>query len=369
MKIKLRSLPFKKIKGVMPGVGNFVKISFFSVDVLSYYKINGKIKKFKLFPQRHLSQWMKESPFVVYLKVNRDSPSSYQCLQIWLDVCWDLRALPIIVCDNIRLEKHIRKNVCLYDSKTQIIPSYRHPFVSFINNIAAKSWINAANAHMSTLYHARLHGIQKFWNIDADDTLFLFPVDKISNLLKKAQDKAIQDNINIYSLDMWKSRSLGKHWSWGVSFINDNINILNLIASEKDLSWINDYSDLFNSSNANSDWHINSLVRRGKKISIKSFYPKNGGFIHWGDFIFNPIGAYVCQWKDGIVEYPLMRAMKIKEFSSIPIDHDCDCIDVNISNTDFRKSYIFNGTWMKWADPIVAKFFGINQLKELNTIY
>ena len=364
MKLKLRSLPFKKVKGCMPGVGEFKKISIFAFDLLCYFKINGKIKKIKLFPQRHLSRWMKESSNVFYLKINRDSPSTYRCLQVWLDVCWDLRAIPIIVCDNIYLEKNILKNNRFYDPKTQIISSYIRPFSRFIKNIAAKSWINAANAHMSTFYHARIHGVYRFWNIDADDTLFLFPIAKISSLLKKAEEIAIQNKINLYSLDMWKSRSRGNHWSWGVTFVNDNINILNIISSEKDLSWVVDYSELFRKSNANSDWHINSLVRRGQKIAIKSFYPKNGGFIHWGDFIFNPIGAYVCQWKDGVIEYPLMSAMRLNEFSKIPIATDCDSIDIGISDVDFRESYIFNGTWLSWSDPVVAKFFGIDKLKE-----
>lgn len=368
MRFKLRSLPFKKVIGYMPNVGKFTKISFFSYDLLSYFRINGKIKKFKLFPQRHLSQWMLESPLVFYLKINRDSPATYKCLQVWLDVCWDLRALPVIVCDNIHLERHILKNVCFYDPKTQIITSYIRPFSPFVRNIAAKHWINAANAHLSTLYHARIHGIHQFWNIDADDTLFLLPIPKISNLLKKAKDIAIQSNINFYSLDMWKSRSMGRHWSWGVTFVNDNINVLKLISSEKDLSWTIAYSELFSKSNANSDWHINSLVRRGRGITIKSFYPKNSGFVHWGDFIFNPIGAYVCQWKNGFVEYPLMSAMRLGEFSKFPISNDCDGIDINASNVDFRQSYIYNGTWLSWSDPVVAKFFGIDKLKELKHI-
>ena len=364
MKFKLRSRPFKKIKGYMPGVGKFTKFSFFSFDLFSYFRINGKIRKIQIFPQRNLSKWMKESASVFYLKVNRDTYSTYKCLQVWLDVCWELRGIPIIICDNKRLEKNILTKNCFHDPRTQIITSYIRPFASFIKNIASERWINAANAHLSTLYHARIHGVSRFWNIDADDTLFLFPVNKISTLLKKVEEVAIQSGINLYSLDMWKSRSGGKHWSWGVTFVNDTVNILNLISSEKDLAWAADYAELFSLSNANSDWHINSLVSRRKKITIKVFYPKNGGFIHWGDFIFNPIGAYVCQWKNNVVEYPLMNAMRLNEFSSYPISVDCDEIDVNISNIDFRESYVFNGTWLSWSDPDVAKFFGIDKLNE-----
>lgn len=238
-----------------------------------------------------------------------------------MEVAEKMSAVVVIICDNPKLEKQILKKIWFKDPSIRIITSQKLPFKDFIQNVASKSWANVACAHMTTLFHAKKMGYKSFWNIDADDTLFLLPVESVVTLLRKAASYAEKEDIDLFSLDMWKSRTLGKHWSWGITYVRDKRDLLKKISSEKNTDWVKLYEKEFEFNNYNSDWHINSLVKRGTDLKIASFYPKSTGFIHWGDLLFNPVGSYVCRWrKDGVIDYPLMKAMGIPELAEIPIN-------------------------------------------------
>lgn len=370
MRLLPRSIPIKIITGYTPELGKFKQIKLFSIVLAQFYK-NPKQKtketKFKILPNRSYHKYASKKELAFYLKVNRDACYTLDCLHRWLAVAERMNAAVIIICDNPKLEKRIFRNTWIKDTNLQFITSARRPFRGFINNVASKHWQNAACAHLTSLLHARESGFNRFWNIDADDTLFLCSEDAIISLLKQAQVYAETNNIHLFSLDMWKSFTSGKHWSWGVTFCRTTLDILSIISNEKNSDWKLHYSDCIESDNYNSDWHINSIVKRGSDLQIGTFYPVNTGFIHWGEMLFNPVSASVCKWTDKeTIEYPLMKAMGVDELASVAIDQSCIPFNVPTNKDDFTSYYLNNGTWLRWAPPVVAKFFKLDKLNLLN---
>lgn len=372
MRLKLRSRPFKIITGCTTDGRKFKQIKVFSTVLLQFYKDRCKtfgISEPCFFPSRKYNKYAKEKGLAFYLKVNRDAAYTLNCLHRWMAIAERMNAAVIIVCDNPRLERKIYRHTWVKDPNLQFITSVKTPFMGFINNIAAKHWHNAACAHLTTLFHARQSGFTRFWNIDADDTLFLCSDEAVVSLLEQAQNYAEVNDIHLFSLDMWKSRTYGKHWSWGITYCRTNLDVLSIISSEKNADWISFYLDSIEPNNYNSDWHINSLQRRNSPVRIGVFYPINTGFIHWGDLLFNPIGSYICRWTDKqTIEYPFMNAMGVKELAVLPIDSDCVGFTVPTTKDDFTRYYINHGTWLRYSSPIVAKFYKLDKIEYLDFI-
>lgn len=352
------------VKGYVPNHGSYKQLKLFGNVLIQYSKFNGKAKV-RLFPERKIPSAVHKYNNAMFFKVNRASEYSLTCIKIWMDVAEAMNSLVVIICDNPELEKQIFKNIWFKDPNYQVVTSKRSIYSSFINNIASKSWKNAACAHLTAFYYARKFGVRKFWSIDADDTMFLCENTKVVKLLNQAMDYAEKKDIDLFSLDMWKSRTYGKHWSWGVTYVRDNGTLYEQLTNEKDAKWVDDYNDMFEPQNANSDWHINSLVKRGFDITIGTFYPKETGFIHWGAHVFNPVGSYVCKWEGEAVSYPLMKALGVEELSHVPIHKECVGFDIGVARDEMKYCYLNNATWLKYAPKVVAKFFGLDKVKDL----
>ena len=61
-------------------------------------------------------------------------------------------------------------------------------------------------------------GYAFFWNVDADDTAFCCNVEKRCELLRMAEEYARRNDLDAFSYDMWWTRSVGTHWSFGITF-------------------------------------------------------------------------------------------------------------------------------------------------------
>lgn len=364
MRFKLRTIPWKMINGYVPNKGPYKQLKLFGKVFFQYSKFNGKAR-IKFFPHRKNPSLVHEYKNAMFFKVNRISEYSLACIHRWMDIAEAMNSLVIIICDNPELEKQIFKHTWFKDPNIRVVTSKRSIYSSFISNIASKSWKNAACAHLTAFYYARQFGVSKFWSIDADDTMFLCESTKVVELLIKAMNYAENENINLFSLDMWKSRTFGKHWSWGITYVRDKDNLYEQLTQEKNAKWTDDYKDCFEPQNTNSDWHINSLVKRGFNIRIGTFYPNETGFIHWGAHVFNPVGSYICKWKDGYISYPIMEALGVKELSRVPIHYECVCFDIGVAQDEMRDCYLNNATWLKWSSDVVAKFYGLDKIKGL----
>lgn len=364
MRFKLRTIPLKMIEGYVPDRGPYKQLKLFGKVVFQYSKLDSK-KRIKLFPQRKIPSIVNKYENAMFFKVNRVADYSLACIHKWMDIAEAMNSLVVIICDNPELEKQIFKHTWFKDPNFLVVTSKRSIYSSFINNIASKNWKNAACAHLTAFYYARKFGVKKFWSIDADDTMFLCENTKVVTLLRQAVAYADKEDIDLFSLDMWKSRTLGKHWSWGVTFVRDMGTLYELLTQEKNANWADDYKDMFEPQNANSDWHINSLVKRGFDIKIGTFYPKETGFIHWGATLFNPVGSYVCKWECGYISYPIMKALGVEELSRVPIHKECIAFNIGVIPDEMKTCYLNNATWLKWAPDVVAKFFGLDRVKGL----
>ena len=270
----------------------------------------------------------------MYLKINRDAVYTIDCVQTWLDIADALNADYYFVCDNCYLKYKILNKCYFKNTNIKFISSKGISINEIAKNLYTGNWKGATHAHLTPFYHAKKHGIKQFWNIDADDTTILLSPKKTADVLREASNIAISENIAALSLDMWISRTRGKHWSFGVTFINDIVNYLEIFKKNIDLGWTSMYQELDNQFNL--DWFF-TYLRDNKYAVIKTFYIDNCMFIHWGDFIANPFYSWVNIWKNEKVYYPIFENIFGDEQIGV-IDNYADyAISVSVSEDEGKK--------------------------------
>lgn len=273
---------------------------------------------------------MKTSPWIdptrppMYLKVNRMSYYAALCVQQWVDVAYSMRAEYYIVCDNKQLEYHLLRNVIFPDENIRFMTSMRKRLGHISRTLADGQWEKAACAHLTPFYHAKDMGKSKFWNIDADDTMFCLQNNRIARVLEMVQTTADSNEYSSLSLDMWRSVSHGRHWSCGVMYVNDNVDFCHFFNENKDFSWTEVIKGVLN-----IDLYFNYLLRE-KNVKIDSFYVDNAYFIHYGDFLNAPrmlAGVYV--WNNGKLTFPICKYIhETRGVFDIP-----GCIKIDIGAT------------------------------------
>lgn len=271
---------------------------------------------------------------VFYLKVNRNSDYAIRNLQTWLSVC-ELyeNSHCYVLCDNDALSQRISQECVGEGELFEIIASYRRPEdYSLIQHMANKRWLNAGLAHLTTFLHAAENQFSEFWNIDADDTRLCLSKERIKEALDVTNKYALDHHIDLFSLDMWRSRSEGYHWSFGIAYTNGNV------------AWIKEINDWLRDS-YNSPYFSNSmhpknidefftyLKAMSTNVNIETFYLDNLLFAHFSDdLIFDPIQSGIYRWSHGKVEYPILLAIfGAKSFGRINIYEDVRKIDIGIS--------------------------------------
>lgn len=218
-----------------------------------------------------------------------------------------------------------------------LIPSMRKSLSRQVNSIASKWWKNAAFAHLTALYHASQNNFQKIWTIDADDTAICESPTRVADMMRNAMNLAERNNYEGFSLDMWRSRTHGVHWSLGVVYFRDTNKICSEIDKIANKSWFDNYKIYAAASNV--DWLFNHF-KDTKKLRIESFYFENAYFIHWGNFIWNPIVSYYCYWGNGKVYFPIWESIfQHHSFAEIPI---ADVIKIESSFTLTRSQNFVN---------------------------
>lgn len=272
---------------------------------------------------------------VIYLKINRLSEYSILNIQHWIEIGYHLNAYIYIVCDNFRLEREIYRRVFFREGNFSFISSMRYSLKDKVKNIASNYWIKATFAHLTTIYHACNNHYDKIWSIDADDTTICEYPEKVAKLLLSVMNYSEKNKISAMSLDMWRSRTEGRHWSLGVVYFNGVANIKKHIDSIDSREWFESFDEI--DVNSNLDWLFNYFKNRGI-LKVETFYYENAYFIHWGDFFRNPIGTAFCFWSDGRLFLPTIETiyngfLKV----SFPIS---DCIKID-SDFNFRDSQQF----------------------------
>ncbi len=344
----------------------FLGFPIFQYDVI--YTENKKNKRY-YFPfikkNKNYTNENKETT-VFYLKMNIDTNISMICLQHWIDTINLLDADFYIICDNKKLQNNILKYIIFKNSNIKFISSIRNPLSNLVKKLVSKNWINAAYAHLTTFFHAKQNNIRNFWNIDADDTMLIINSEKITEILKQAQKYAIDNNINAFSLDMWNSRTRGKYWSFGITYINNSNSFVEIFNNLQNNNW--QKNCLFN-DDINLDWYFTYLKQ--KNISqIKTFYIENTYFMHscrlGNEFFTNIVGSYLCYWTNNKVIYPIIsNIFEDEQLGIIPINKECIKLDIGIKKEECLNYAIRNITNLNILPEQLANLWNIKNSKYL----
>lgn len=244
---------------------------------------------------------MKKKAF--YLKINRKENYAIKNLSRWIDAAYLMDADCYIVCDNDEVKQKIESDLPLYSDPVFIQSNKCKELEYIVDIIANRNWKNTAYAHLSTFWDAQVRGYEYFWNIDADDTRLCVTIDKMVQILISAENCAKEDGIDCFSLDMWNSETGGRHWSFGVTYVNGKRDWITLLY---DRCGDQEYKEMDNEGNQNVDWFFTYLKNK-HLAKNESFYVENMKFIHYSnDFVEKPIASGLFHWKNGKLIYPFM---------------------------------------------------------------
>lgn len=325
---------------------------------------------------------------VFYLKVNKSDSYMLSNIEKWISTITDFFSTPqiFIICDKEDLvEKISHLSIVIQNQHITFINSLRNNTI--INKIAKHAssslqWFNAACAHLTPLFHAFQNNFDNFWNIDADDTLFLCSPQKQAEILKNAQSIAILKKIDGFSLDFWWTRTSRNHWTFGITFIQnvkEHINILSKWCPSFELNnWIEDvWSVYYNKINVliNLDV-IYTFFKRKNILNLETFYVENLCFIHYhSDMLKYPYESGLYKWSKGILFLPLFYFLFGNRSESIFfIPHDTIKIDVGLDRNEgqffLRKSssrVVPNYEIVSWEDLVENEEIELKRkIKELH---
>lgn len=306
--------------------------------------------------QHKTNAWVDPDQPVMYFKINRMSEYARPCVQHWVNIAYHMRADYYFICDNIQLQYHLLRTTSFPGSDIKFIPSMRKPLYGVCRNIATSYWENATYAHLTPFYHAKNIAIKKYWTIDADDTMLCLKHRKVAEALKLVQSMADSNEFSVISLDMWRSRTLERHWSWGVAYVNDNVNFIDIFEGNPDSAWMKNYQEF--DVNFNLDWFF-TYLKDHKGISVESFYLEDTYFIHWGSFLRQPVGSAVFFWSNGKLFFPILEHLFCNE--NLGRINIADCRKISCGTTlEESMEFLQNEVpRIKWYPP---------QLRKLNNV-
>lgn len=324
--------------------GKVIQYRLFGIPIFEEFK-NEKNKEIRLLLNKKRKEIDKEKP-VFYLKINSTRYFSLPCLQNWINIVEKMGCDYYIISDNPKITNLIIKNIIFPTDDIKIIKSCRSQFLRRIaSKTANKAWRNAALAHLTTFLHSKKIGAKHFWNIDADDTLFLAKPEIVRDLLFNVQGYANENQILVFSLDMWNTWTRAKDWTFGISYITNNFDWFNVF-KKINRNWTDNYYFLSWSDKKcvlNLDAFFTHLQKH-LSLNIKTFYPENMRFIHYCDFGVRRRDNGLCYWENGVIHYPLFESvLKDNTIAKIPIPKEIIKFNVDITEEesfDFYKNSI-----------------------------
>lgn len=243
----------------------------------------------------------------IYLKFHQQSFNAYACLRWWVEVARSLGGDLFVLCDldSQKVPEDLRGYLLRSDEVLR----------AAMKSKLAEKWINAGAAHLTCFAHAHRQGYEEFWNIDADDTMFLMEKDAVVRSLHAAEQVARAQQIDCFSLDMYQTFQV--HWSFGVTFTRRSKDYLGIVASIDPQAVVAAYPPVNDGQpfvrkedglvyrligyNGNIDWFF-TYMRDRQLINARSFYIENAYFAHVGIFGYDPLGQLingVYHWRDG----------------------------------------------------------------------
>ncbi len=270
---------------------------------------------------------------VFYLKVNRENNYSLRCLQQWIDVVATFEnSKAYILCDRESLKNTINETIDFKNTDIQFLGScYDSEDLKYIvGNVTDAHWTKAGFAHLTTFLHAKEQGFEEFWNIDADDTYFCLEEKRIHEALETARAYAREEKYILFSLDMWRTRTRGKHWSFGITYTDNTVKWIDVMK---------EYSTNFELRSLNQPPNVDgyfTYLKAYTDLKIGTFYFENLKFVHFSDNLFKrPIDSGFFHWKDGKVLYPIVYyCFGSEKEGLVPIYEDVVRLDIGIEDKE-----------------------------------
>ncbi|WP_334083290.1 hypothetical protein [Helicobacter typhlonius] len=313
--------------------GKVVRLGqLFGISIYAFYRDMAKKihfvnpKQLGITPPPPKEKSTQDSQVLFYLKVNNNqrATATFECLQHWIDIIDAMNARFIIICDKQLLSLRIYRHIIFHTTDVCIMKSITKPFKKIVKHLDSY-WIPAANAHLSTLYHSKIHNIKHFWNIDADDTMICASPKRAAQMLQNVIDYAQNHHLSAFSLDMHSTRLKGKFWSFGVSFMSHNIDWFALLKAHIQEG---KNQKLPFGSTLNLDFVV-TYLKDSYNIKCESFYANNLVFLHFlknNDFVRMPIIGSIYYYQNATLHTPILSIYN-SPLAQIPIAENIIKID------------------------------------------
>lgn len=332
---------FKRIS-IKSKIGKFRRIYLFTVPVIQY-EINNK-KNFSL-PLLHI--FVRSKPDLnkplFYLKFNSSNFGfSLPCLRKWIEVVEAMDGHYYIICDKKPLLDSIRHFMVWdspYSAEAHFIKSDTKTLKKAVKNICTPSWTKAGFAHLTCFTHSLKFGVEEFFNIDADDTMFFENAQNIASSLKQLMSYAQTNDIDVFSLDMHQTRFYGKHFSFGVSFIRHNLKLVDMIKGVNSKAWQKEYESLepITANQFNLDWYF-TYLRDKALINAKSYNIENVYFAHFGFATITALSKLIQICDGKFLHFPFAYEINSKEcLKFIALKKEVVCLNTGIKKEESLK--------------------------------
>lgn len=245
------------------------------------------------------------------------------------------RMLMYILCDRDVLTDKLKKEI-RFPQNTKFIQSDRSSkdMLDISHGVLDDSWMKCGKAHLTTILHSKEMGYSGFWNIDADDTYFCLSSKRTYELLSQAVVSAQEKNQDITSLDMHYSESDGNQWTFGVTYIRNQIDWVAKMKEHLD--------DERRASHkrqllVNLDAYFTFIRDIDSSVNIATFYANNLRFIHDNDDVWTNIeNSGLSFWKDNILHWPIKEFL-LQDYegrSKKVVPEDADAIEIGITEEE-----------------------------------
>ena len=211
----------------------------------------------------------------MFLKWNKNNTVANICLGKWVEIFSDARYQIHLLCDLAENALNIDgayvkmpKNGIKLTRSSETIRTF------LLNTGMTKQWAYAGAAHL-TCYLGVPENIDFFWNIDADDTIFLNTDENIREKFKLVENFFVQSDMDCFSLDFW--RLLENHWSFGVSIHKPNWSEIAAAVNEN----IKKYMTSDPSAALKNIDGLFDMMRRTRRLSLESFVLSDCYFQHF----------------------------------------------------------------------------------------
>lgn len=282
---------------------------------------------------------------IYYLKINRDENYTFRNLRRWLKVAKADNAEHIyVLCDSNELRKKVLEKIPEHMDSVEWIYSdrTRADVVEIVENLVVDKWKNAAYAHLTTFTHASSCGYSEFWNIDADDTFFCLSTERTVELLETVRDYSQNEAIMMMSLDMWRTRYVGIHWTFGITYTNNSIDWVQIIREYLSSNKGEMLSHMKLCKNVDS---LFTYIGEMSPYRIESFYFENLRFIHYSDDMMRRwFDSGMMIYRNGKIEFPIVAyCFELEDIGFLDISPDVIRLDMNISAQESIEALINNG--------------------------